>query len=121
MVRVIYVSAIEARENELIMQHIADRFDSKRGFKKAIKGRKPWFTGPIEDTDQNSKPVARREDFSNRLTIVNKMATDKVNEPIIVIEIEQTGAEDNSSSGEREKKSKVENKEFDVETCSDHK
>ena len=40
------------------------------------------------------------------------MVTGKVDESIIVIETEQTKVEDNSSSVEREKKSKVENKEF---------
>ena len=93
------------------MQHIADRFDSKRGVKKAIQRRKPWFTGPLEDRDQNSTLVAGVEDFSNRFTIINKMATDKVDEPFIVIETEQTKAKDHRSSAEKEK-SKVENKEF---------
>ena len=40
------------------------------------------------------------------------MATDKVDEPVIVIETEQAKAEVNRSSVEKEKKSKVENKEF---------
>ena len=90
----------EARENELVMQNITDRFDSKRGVKKAIQRRKPWFTGPLEDKDQTSTLVARKVDFSNRLTVVNQLAADYAKEPVVEKEIE------------KQKKSDAGNKEF---------
>ena len=73
----------EARENKLGMQNINERFDSKRGVKKAIQRRKPWFTGTSEDKDQTSTLVARKVDFSNRLTVVKQLAADYAKEPVV--------------------------------------
>ena len=66
----------EARENELIMQHIADIFDSERGVTKAIQRRKPWFKGPLEDSNQTHTPLARVQDLSTRFTYINERASE---------------------------------------------
>ena len=95
----------EARENEVIMQHIADRFDSERGVTKAIQRRKPWFKGPLEDSNQTHTPLARVQDLSTRFTYIDEMVKGPLNMK------EQAKGEDTRSSAEKEK-SKVDNKKF---------
>ena len=87
------------------MQHIADRFDSEKGVMKAIQRRKPWFKGPLEDSNQAHTPLARVQDFSNRFTYINDMVKEPLNMK------EQAKGENTRSSAKKEK-SKVDNKEF---------